>query len=253
MEGSLVSQEVMPVTRDHQVQVNIGYAAKISKQVLRSQLKDRIAKLSQSVKEQREQANEVLDTGKLTSYLNEQVEKSLSSDGDLTRLRRLVNKFMVDDEEHNFPTNASLVKSISARREASRYTAARSDSDAIVRLMEEGHFSVGVDLRLIPDIEGVFTEECGFEAVIPLNDEWKDKIQKHVAMYDEIYRIENEVSDLKDKLANIDELVEEMEAKMLVEELRSSEEGKRVLSISASIIGDALGETPELLSLKETK
>lgn len=246
-------QEVMPVTRYHQTQVNIGYAAKISKQVLRTQINDRIKQLSDQVDSLQEQAMAIFTTAELSEHLQQKVYLHLKNDSDVTRLRRLVNKFSPHDEAHHFKTNEDFVDSMEARYEASRHSMCRSDADSIATLLSTELFNVIVTLKVTPNVDGEYEHQCGFSMPIALDNDWREKIIKQAAIVDQKYKLECEVHDLKKKLENINELVEEMEAKMLVDELSRSEEGQRILQITSSIIGNTLGETPSMLAVESVK
>ena len=82
---------------------------------------------------------------------------------------------------------------------------------------------------------------------VPASEEIIKSVKDLDAKYDAYKKARREVDELRERLSSINEYMEELEATLLVEELKSTEGGDKVIEMTQNILGRSLGTSARLL------
>lgn len=253
---------VVPVTQQEAVQTNITYSAKIGKQVMKSQLQQRLKK-AEDDKIVADACLQVTQT-KFLTLTNEELKKkaklSIMQDGDITRFRKLYERFSLcvgdDSCEVTWKNNVDLIKNIDCHELHSalgiNHAMASQITKAKKLILDEGQTEVVVELA-IPDLDasdGYTNQWLQYEETISLSNESIELFKETLKCKKERDVASEKLRNIRSQLDNIDQVAEEMEAKLLVNELTKSAEGQAVLAVTSEMVSQMLGETPPMLDLK---
>jgi hypothetical protein len=237
---------IVPVTQAELTQTNINYSTKIGKQVMKAQLTERL-KMLFTVRELAGTANYHHAEGfsdKLREYLNSKVDMFLNNDGEITRLRNLINKF--SSAENEFKNNVALKDGTNAHGVIRNFVDTRK-VEKLAEIIELGELTVNVNLRLngfVKDEDD--QEQIGFSIAIQLSTETLEWLAQRIDLVNAKAKADADYDACDEKLRNIDAVVEEMEAKLLVNQLMTTEEGKKVLAVTSELVQQMLGNTPDM-------
>ncbi|CAM0056453.1 hypothetical protein VPHK479_0045 [Vibrio phage K479] len=265
-EGILMSNtnNFVPVTEAQAVETKISNSVKISKQLMVSELTKRTEQLLEEYKAADVAAH--IRSQAFFMFAREdiarQVRLLVNNDGKLTRFRNLYKDMSLmqdaDDREVEWKTNVDIIKMDSIdenlqtiQTEVSTGAAHwvdKEDKEAWVN-----HKMVTVDVKTIfPDLNfnghhGMYDNYLGFSLRFEIPDKALEQLDLYVEASKNARALNEQYNAMETKFKNIDKVAEEMEAKLLVQELAKSEEGKAALGIASDLVSEMLGETPVLL------
>lgn len=245
--------DIQPAQNHEDLSNKIGYSTKIGKQVIKAQLRERITELKASLKtaiEQNETAAE-----KYHAALKERVKTVLKlevqNDRKISGIRKMLAG-MFDTPPPELSSNWAFVETYSYQRYSGCYDGSRLIENLNKVLEKE---SVWVEFSLYCGFfnENIVAEGGGKLEFTNELELTSDLIEMLTDYRDAAVDVENnrkKLNETESKLSSIDEVMEQMEAKLLVDELKASEHGRQVLSATSEIISQMLGETPALLESK---
>lgn len=248
-----MSQEVLPVTKAEMTSTEIEYSVKVGKQVVKKQLEKEIKQLLENLSEEGETRDKIFSGSKFCKMLEEEAEKQLEADKDLSTIREILSKYMF--EEDKFKNNLDMMcGSINAwpllclvRGEGPGYR--QEHIKRLSEFIEGGVANVAFEFGFY-ERSDAFGEKPKVCYEIPLSETWIDVLNKYLNSLKRTAEITDNMAQLTIKLNNLDSLMEEVEASILANELKKTESGRKVLSISSGIISSVLGTTPELLKIE---
>lgn len=248
---------IVPVTQAEATQTNITYASKVGKQVLKHQLKKQRVALEEELAASKEVLREAMAGNMFTRMLSTVAKAAVEADPKLTTMRNILNELLDHDfeEEHALSSNWNLINGeindsyiLEQIRGEAYYN--HEETWYIKSVVEKGYIELKIELPMefcIDQDHGTHVSPT-YILKVNLDDEWKVRIATVYECRKKNINIRKDMIRLDLKLADIDNLVEEMEAKLLVRELQSSSEGKAVLDIASSMVQDMLdGNLPPLL------
>lgn len=256
--------QFVPVTEAQAVETKISNSVKISKQLMVSELTKRVDSLLEEYKAAdatesiRNQAFFMLARQDITR----QIRFAVNNDGQLTRFRNLYKEMSVmldeDDREVEWKKNEDIIQMTdfvdnlytiqSEVLTGNTHWVDKEDKDSWIN-----HKLVTVDVKTIfPDLNfngthGMYDNYLGFTLRFGLSDKALEQLDLYVEAAKEARSLNDQYNAMETKLKNIDKVAEEMEAKLLVQELAKSEEGKAALGVASDLVSEMLGETPMLL------
>lgn len=258
--------EFLPVTEEQATESKINQSVKISKQLMKAELKKRLEdlKLQYLLSEQETRSLSSIFRNQLKKNVTEQARMAIANDGELTRFRNLYAKFSRFETKDckDFPAFANNLDMIKEIKWDDVATYVKSHFDPTwVKFRQEfllGNTVVEVELdlpdRIHEDDEDSYNSAAMdhplyFEQPIFINQDLIDKLfafeEKEAATKD----LDSQYDAVQDKLRNIDAVAEDMEARLLVQELSKSQAGLEALAIAGELVGDMLGDVPALLSV----
>lgn len=251
----------LPVTQADAIENKISQSVKISKQLMKAELEKRVASLevqfATAQASRRAAAN--LFNAALEANLTREVRANIMADGELTRFRKIFNKFSKSDKDDNdsgyFDINGDMIREIETRhvgemlRNPERFKVlfAKEYENYIKYSM----VAVTVDLHIRDydfDRHGQ-DEYLGYEVSVELSTQTKDFLAQWRDENITADGLGSQLAELSCKLEGIDQVAEQMEAQLLVQELNKTDEGREALKTAGELVGDMLGETPSLLQL----
>ncbi|URQ88246.1 hypothetical protein J8Z28_20385 [Pseudoalteromonas sp. SCSIO 43088] len=251
--------QYLPVTQAAAVETKIQNSVKISKQLMKSELKKRIDDLTKEEREADTKLSVARDLVKMATrtLVEKHAMDYVARDGELTRIRNFFNKFSCierDSAEKYFDKNTDMVRCVETGLAESCMLGTSNFKNMWPEYQkqfeEDGTLNLTVELR-IRDYETTDYHENylrfdldfhATEELYKLSDAFKEAEEKW-------RELSNKLDSLKEKLNGIDQVAEQMEAQLLVQELSQSEEGRLALETAGQLVGDMLGETPTLLQL----
>jgi hypothetical protein len=259
----MTDSNFIPVTQQQATESKIGNSVKISKQLMKSELKKRIASLTDEHKDATDYYDN-LSKGfhkELHSTVERQVHTSLINNSDITRFRNLFAKFSTFNGDDpclpKFTSNFDMLKDF--RIEDITYHLFKKETEEVDEVFSEfllGRATVNVNFsipdRFTSDDEDNYAsdlETLGYGQPVQISQDLRDKYHLCVEAHTVKLELNSKRHKVKEKLSNIDDVAEEMEAQLLVQELSQTEEGKAALKIAGNLVGDMLGDTPALLSV----
>jgi hypothetical protein len=235
----------------------IGYSAKIGKQVLKQQLSAELKKCNARLTEIRDncvKTHKEYNT-ELYQYLMSKLQLAVRNDGAIARLRNVFKEmFDKDTLPAELMSNWAFVQQEHIHGDARSSLHGMLNGDMLKRHVEKEEARVHYNLhigffneRYDADRDGVliYTQD------ISLTNELIELAKQALASLTEWEEERDTYSLLRSKLRDIDNTVEQMEAELLVNELNSSEEGRKVLEITSNIVKQMLGDTPPMLEKVE--
>lgn len=255
--------EYLPVTEAAAVENKISNSVKISKQLMRSELKKRIAEdeLKVSDLEASERAASRLVNDFIETLVVREVKHNINNDREFTRFRNIFNKFSTIDPEdlgsEYFSTNCKMISSINENLVRNCILGTRHFEATWPQehklYQEHKIITVDVELKVRDYDTGGYHSESylGYQVGVPAPKELIEMVEKYKQAKAECGEAKKALESMKDKLDGIDQVAEQMEAQLLVQELNKSDEGRLALKTAGNLVGEMLGETPDLLRLGE--
>lgn len=248
----MTTNKYLPVTEATAIENKIGNSVKISKQLMKSQLKVKIKEAKEQINNHTETYNDMVTKFKdeAEEAIRSQILLSMSNDKEFSRFRNFFNKFSAYSRENSHfyaTTNIELIASIGT------YTPIRDmlKNDFVGEALEDftKHqlVEIQVELKLF-DYDG--EDYLGYSQKVHINDDLIGQLANIEKFKDVLNTGAAKYQELSEKLDNIDAVAEEMEAQLLVQELSKTEDGKEALKLAGNLVGGMLGETPELLNIK---
>jgi hypothetical protein len=254
-----------PVTAQQNTEHQITNSVKIGKQLMKSELKKAIETLSKEYGKLREVSDKLEGAFKnqLKLEIERQVHMSISNDSEITRLRNLFTKFSRyngndEDDFPKFKNNLELLESfdLSFIHRVLWMKESASKESIIYQNFIKGKAFVNVSLNILDnhneetdsDYIGNM-EKLGYCQDVSISQDTLDLYFLCVENLSKANYADSECDELKYKLKNIDSVMEEMEAQLLVNELSKTEEGRKSLEITGSLLAKMLGTVPSLLDL----
>lgn len=250
----------LPVTREQSLETKISQSVKISKQLMKAELKKRMDAALEEYQEARRTESLLSDSclKLLQSTVKRQVEMGLQNDSEITRFRNLFNKFSAfhDDPENGFKpflTNTDLLRDFDISGMWSKLSNPTSEHNIDFRQkFLSGESEVAVDLNIVDRIDEDehynYFPFLGYIQPIGISDEVIGAYKLYAESFVDCKELNNKYNTLEKKLNNLDTVTEEMEARLLVQELTKSDEGKQALNIAGELVGEMLGDVPALLA-----
>lgn len=229
-------------------ETNINHSIKISKQVLKAKLTEQKTKTSENIDKEYSNARNVLSQSIVEKNLRAEFKKQFNTDSGFNYFRLGLNNFL--NTKHR--TNWSLVLSDNLNAAARRIAAPMKHDLSYEKLLNKKTINIGfyTVIGTLPK-NGNEDDECDnswqYELAIPpkLYKEMV-KVNQYLCKakaFDELYE------ELENKLRNLDTVMEELEAKILIKELETTVNGRQILDLTSSMISEVLGENL-LLTLK---
>ena len=254
--------QYVPVTHAAAVENKIQNSVKISKQLMKSELKRRIGELDAELDQaetNRRLTRELFEAAAKT-LIKRETTAIVGKDGELTRMRNFFNKFSTvikEEADHYFDTNADMIRDIDTTHAIGcmtgngHYAAAFPDDHRAYT--EHGLLPVSVELHIRDYESSTYHAEdyLGFTIAIPTHKSIEALRDTAVEAKGIATALNTKLHDLRQKLEGIDQVAEQMEAQLLVQELGKTDEGKEALRTAGELVGEMLGETPMLLRLEE--
>ena len=261
-----MNDQFVPVTQAQSTETKINQSVKISKQLMKAELKKRMVALKVqyelSKKETADLHSKFLN--QLKSNVTAQARMAIANDGELTRFRNLYTKFsrFDDKESKDFPAftnNLDMVKEINWEDIA---TYVKPHFDTVwIKFRQNfllGNTEVQIDLvlpdRIHEDDSDRYSSEpmenpLYFDQIIHVNQDLIDKLFEFEEKETATKELNLQYNEVDNKLTNIDAVAEDMEARLLVQELAKTDEGKAALAVAGELVGDMLGDVPALLTV----
>lgn len=258
--------QVLPVTAQQATEAKIANSVKISKQLMKSELKKRMKALDEQRSTARADANALHDyfSVMLNNEVKRQVNMELQNDGQITRFRNLYTKFSrFNSDDKDFPkfeSNLEMLQSFNMSDitcNLFRSSVYDKNEDYVSFLL--GNASLTVNLR-IPDRshenDNYFGDldthnPLGYIQHVGISQGVRDIYHSCKELNAITEKADEKYHDVLEKLEGIDEVAEEMEATLLVNELKQSDEGMSALRIASDLVEGMLGDKPELLNLHD--
>jgi len=245
-----MSTEIVPNQND----INRQHALKIGKQAMKTELKtlkeDAEKEWVERKEELRSYTTPFIDN--LVSELGHYAVTVVESDEVYLALKTLSELSDLEEREEVSLTFSeySIVHTI-------RSWFASPQLERISEVLHKPGYTFDVAVR----IEGIDCYVClkdgdtsniaARTVAVELSEQQIQKIEKGFALRRAVLKCEERISELQDRLYNIDEYMEELEATLLVEELKNTTGGDKVIEMTQNILGRSLGTSARLLPALE--
>lgn len=253
-----------PVTKQQETENKISNSVKISKQLMKAELKKRLKSCKEEYDLVSKDASEAYSAFVTNFYedAKSQVKTSLASDSELTRFRNLYNKFSIyngtNEDFPAMPNNLSMYKSIDVdgiiNSVAPQYNYKEDNDVKSEFLLGRADIPVSLIMPDRPEDEHDIYDNCGYLGYvrpIVVREEIIELYFKQKELSERKKELNTQYNGIELKLRDIDSVAEEMEAQLLVNELSKSEEGVAALEIAGNLVGDMLGDRPALLNMNK--
>lgn len=244
--------EFKPVTEQESLQSKIGNTVKIGKQVMKQQLQAELKKLDELREKTSIDVRVLHDIYRtyVNTFVKQEIHSRISRDSEVTRLRNIFRKYASGgDTKELYGDNIKFISHINSSP-MHYLTGGYITVDEKMEKQRKGDEPVDIGVSVnVGDIDED-GDHCGnlcFEYSIYLNSEAINLLNDYLVKSNELSKLCDNCELLKDKLTNIDEVAEEMEAAMLVQELGKTEQGKQALQVASELVSSVLGKTPSLL------
>lgn len=256
--------EVSPVTQQELTQSDIQNSMKVSKQVILTKVKEEIASVSVNIILQEaalkacfcgDNGNGSTKENDLLVIMRKRLAEILNKDIGLRHLRLATNhttdiptltknmQLVINEDCHaichfTYKPNSEMFKSmlVSEVFPVTYYVAGFLPDKKELESLVDGRYHDNV-------------EPCmSFTVDVPLPRETLTEMAEAVDTQKIIDGNRSKMSSLQYKIDNIDNTMEELEAKILVNHMAKSEHGKEVLAVTSSIVSEIIGEESPLLS-----
>lgn len=241
---------VTPVTSDVLTQTDISYSMKISKQVLIKELNAQIPVLSKEFDTLQEKGSTILKTEDVRLLLQQELKKGINGDRSISKLRLGVNAVTGNRTASNWAFlqgddciyAAVKLCSLDYQRYRS-YEYHEADTitvgyDFHVGLRDEKDFAVAE--KGDRDDENEFNS--GYQCEVAIPAEIRLELMEIAGYAKRMVEVGEQLNDLRDKLRNMDQTMEELESQLLTDELNRTERGQRVLGVTTQIVNQVLGK-----------
>jgi hypothetical protein len=259
-------QNYIPVTQQQATESKISNSVKISKQLMKSELKKRITVLLAEYEELIATSEKLKESFKnqLNSEIKRQVHMYMNNDSELTRFRNLFAKFSRynGNDEKNYPkfkNNLDMLDSFCTGyiyKSLFKISSVNSSCPVYSEFLK-GRCLVNVNLKMIDnhndDIDSNYIsnmEKLGYGQPVQISQDTVDMYLLCVTTAKKASVVNVKHKQVTLQLADIDAVAEEMEAQLLVSELRKTEEGHEALKIAGDLVAGMLGDIPTLLQVK---
>ena len=247
----------IPVTNAVLTQTDIDYSIKIGKQTIKAKLTQEIAKINEEIRIYREKAENIFDLSQeqVIKIIKTAFKEQINNDKNLTKVRAAWNAF----RDKHIRTNWGLVNICYLDNTANNIIRPYNGSDpkAYAKYVNDGlKISFSICVGFMPDNfkndnsdERDYEEhedDFDFTQRISVPAKLKIDMQRMLTVLQETSVLRNKQDALNLKLKNIDETMEEMEAKLLIQDLNRSERGKEVLELASEIISDVIEDSVQL-------
>lgn len=225
-------------------QHDIDYSVKIGKQVLLKKLKERSEALRKDYRAAEEAAHDFrrLEHPKLTKIIEKEFWLNIKNCSQINTLRLAMNAFL--DKGDKITTNKKMVNWESCRN-------ATSSSPT-----ESGHLRIqyGLEVAVNPLDYRQDSSSNEWENTFSLELEIPDILKGYWREYGKLEKVASDLNELINetdlKIKNINSVMEEVEANLLIKEMQKSSRGEEVLEMTNNILADVLGDAPLVLESK---
>lgn len=254
-------EQYVPVTKQAATEATIVNSVKIGKQLMKSELNKLMANALVRYEQLKKESSELNHTfqHKLKENTERQVRTELANSSEMTRFRNLHRKLTRYTDEPKgeapaFDTNLSLLREITFPDVLNLRPSSSVGKEVRAQFLA-GSISVTVDLEIQDyayddEDDGYNLQYLGYTLECYVPAEIITLFQEALAKEVEMMEANHHYNDLERKLKNIDQVAEDMEARLLAKELSKSETGQEALRIAGELVGDMLGEVPALLQSK---
>lgn len=248
----MTTDKYLPVTEATAIENKIGNSVKISKQLMKSQLKAKIKETREQLDNHTKTYTDMVNKFKeeAEASIRGQILLSMSNDSEFSRFRNFYNKFSAyskKDSSYFAATNMELIDSISVYSPIRDMLRNELKGEDLKDFTKHQLLEIQVDLKIF-DYDG--EDYLGYTQKVHINDDLIGQLANIEKFVDVLNTYTAKYTELSEKLDNIDAVAEEMEAQLLVQELNKTEDGKEALKLAGNLVGGMLGETPELLNIK---
>lgn len=247
---NLVAVEASPVATVTEQQME--KTLKVAKRTLVQQLSDRNSELKDKAAELRKSARGVID--KLAKTMEEKARKAAyRGDYGILELVDAYNDFVAAGPDGNTEWCGDISEIVQSVDAVSRNYWDRLTDPALL-LDAADCFRVHVTLGL-GHLNAWGDEDSDMDAIsrrvgISMNSVETTKFRRYEKLYAEERGVKEEIEENNRKIGEVDKLIQQMETKLLTDQLRSTAEGEKFLSTVMTYLGNFL-ETGECINLLE--
>jgi len=241
-----------PMTSAEHTSNKISQATKIGKQVMKSELKKAYEIAEQATKVPISQLSALTEkwSVSISRFLDSKIASALANDSELDGMVRFINMTCARGDNAETPfTWEDLIDTSSsnwATKAICGGVAHGSTPKGLATIIEKGVVWVDITFAFRFDSPRD-TQTASYRLAVPLTDDLINVAQQRLVLLNDHKAAKDYLAVLGAKMSNIDAVVEEMEANLLVKELQGSVEGQEVLDITSALVTQMLGDTPKLL------
>lgn len=258
----------VPVTQAELTNTDINHATKIGKQVIVSKLNE---ELDKAYCDMNALHKEIVDTlgvsSDLVKIMEPRFELVINNCSQMSKLRCAINTFEETPMRNNMKmVTQHLLDTSCTRATNPLWLSARSKTvkprfhphESFKTMAASGEMEVTYFMGVAWRNEGewhkdgneCYEDNSGFTETVTIPEDFLEKMRAAIPNIESLITQQETIDKLQDKLDNIDKAMEEMEAKLLVNELNRTDRGKEVLAVTNNIIGDVLGSDFKALTAK---
>lgn len=228
-------------------QQDIDYSVKIGKQVIQSKLKEAKAANLEKRKKINKQINGLINRDETEKLLIKAFKETINKDKRITILRATWNMF----HDKKIRTNWGLISFNKAYDPVGSIAQPGSYSTkSYERMVKDASFFMDYYMHIgMRDLDAVNHNDdgsedvdCGWRLEVDIPSKLLPKMTTMLKHLRAMKSLEDLDEMIDNKLNNISDTMEEMEAKLLTQELNRSDRGQEVLNLASGIITDVLGE-----------
>jgi len=239
---------IKPITQTELTDNDINYSIKIGKQVITTKLKEARTNLGESTKLFMKELNELCDEQDTKQELKEKFYEAVDNNSSINYLRLAWNEYNEYEHEQK-ATNRDMIKAVDFYGSVNIITCPSNHSVNRYKNMID-KLSIDIPFELYGSVNPADEDEEYISAKhylpIDLPSAILPNMLKRYKVLQKIEANDNEMTNIDKKLYNINDTMEQMEAKLLIQELKRTGRGEEVLKISSDIISDVLNETLSL-------
>lgn len=254
------------VNNEELTQKDINYSIKISKQSITAELKKQLIDLQKEDKNIAEELCTVHNTKTLNKSLNKAFKTEFNKNKALTLVRNAWNAFCENKLKNNYgllhkysikqvvrfithPYNYEIElyqKLINTQKIDIEYFTKVSMRDDInnTQFLRKEHNSQSITDSFYATNNMQLNN--GWILQVPLPKPVLEKMKISLKLLKQLKSLNTQIINIQDKLNNINETMEKIEAKLLAQELYRSERGTEVLNLAANIISEVTGKNINL-------
>lgn len=238
-----MSKDIKPITQPELTQTNINYSIKIGRQVLKQKLKEEIDRLQKAITNCKD---ELLDISsdkvkKLRSGMQKRIITSINNDETFGLIKQLYNKLnpekAVSKVQDLVSTNLSSTQIMLEFIKPNTYTNIKKYR----KVLTDRYVEFPVDF-ILAEFNREYEEynDLSYNIPIELTSSLLSWMNRQEKILTTMQLYQKDKDEVESKLINLDETLETIEAKLLVQELNKTDTGKDVLNTTESIISDTL-------------
>lgn len=234
-------------TQESMTQTDINYSVKIGKQVIKSKLREAKSKYEKQYNNISNELHKIINYDDTKKMLRKELKTRINADTNTTALRSIWNKFHTKKIRTNWglvsADNCSRVAGVIARPNNYAHESYQKMIKTKIVIIEY-HMHIG--MRDLDDIhrdeDGTEEVDCGWTLEVDIPSKLLPDMSIMLQKLKPLKKLRDLIKEIDYKLKNIGDTMENMEAKLLTQELNRSPRGKEVLDLTSSVIADVIGE-----------